>query len=263
MNDEPIFPNPASQSAFQIPKIVLFLIGLLLAIQAYMHFAPDIRQTVIFVDFALFPARFFASGLNGLPGGWGQGIFTLFSYGFLHGSWSHVILNVVWLLAFGSPVARRMGASRFLLLYFMCLVLAGLGQVLATPAQAYLIPIVGASGGVAGMLGAVVRFAFPDGNSFALSRANNRQPLLALREVPKRRPVMILILVWVLMNVAFGLGGSYGYGGYGLSVNIAWVAHLAGFFAGLVLMSLLDRAPLSASGGVGNVDYGDWKNPKS
>jgi hypothetical protein len=45
-------------------------------------------------------------------------------------------------------------------------------------------------------------------------------------------------------------------------VNIAWVAHLGGFFAGLLLIGLLEKPPLSASGGPGHVDYGEWKNRK-
>ena len=79
----------------------------------------------------LFPARFFAEGLNGLPGGLGQGLVTLVSYSFPHGGWSHCILNMVWLLAFGAPVAQRLGTRRFLLLFVLCIVLAGLGQIMA------------------------------------------------------------------------------------------------------------------------------------
>ena len=256
-------PDSSPEPAFYVPKIMLALLGILLAIQAYMQFAPQASQTALIIDFALFPARFFAVGLNGLPGGIGQGVFTLFSYGFLHGDWSHVILNSVWLLAFGAPVARRMGAARFLLLYFICVVLAGFGQVLATPSQSYLVPVVGASGGVAGMLGAAARFAFPARNGFVPNMRSPNQPLLALREVPKRRPVMIIIVVWVLMNVAFGLFGSYSFSPSGGLVNVAWVAHLVGFFAGLLLIGWIDHPPISASGGPGNVDYGAWKNRDS
>ena len=48
----------------------------------------------------------------------------------------------------------------------------------------------------------------------------------------------------------------------GSAVNIAWVAHLGGFFVGLLLIGLLEKPPLSASGGPGHVDYGEWKNRK-
>lgn len=256
-------PEPAQEPALRAPKSVLVLLGLMLAIQAYISFGSQQDFVRLLVDYALFPARFVAPGLGGLPGGMAHGVANLVSYGFIHSGWTHVILNSVWLLAFGAPVARRMGTRRFLILYFLCLVLAGLGQVLVTPSGSYLVPIVGASGAVSGMMGAAARFAFPDARWLNPSIADNRRRLLRLREVPKRRPVMVFIIVWLVINLSFGLLGPLGFASPdGSPVNVAWVAHLVGFFAGLLLIGVIDRVPLSASGGPGNVDYGDWKKPK-
>ena len=65
------------------------------------------------------------------------------------------------------------------------------------------------------------------------------------------------------MNLIFGLLGPLGMATPdGSPANIAWVAHVVGFFSGLLLIGLFDKPPLSASGGPGNVDFGDWKDPK-
>ncbi len=257
----------ASEPVIRVPKSVLLLIGLMLAVQAYIEFGNEAQVIFLMVDYALFPARFFIPEA-GLPGGMAQGIFTLVSYGFVHGGWNHVVLNAVWLLAFGTPVARRMGAWRFFTLYFLCLILAGIGQIAVTPlmdagsVESYFSPIVGASGAISGMMGAAARFVFSDTYRFYVSIAGNRRRLLPLREVRRRPPVMVFILVWLGINLVFGLLGPLGYADpSGATLGIAWVAHLVGFFAGFLLIGVVDRPPLSASGGPGNVDYGDWKKP--
>ena len=147
-----------------------------------------------------------------------------------------------------------------MLLFVLCIVLAGLGQIMVAPRADWLIPIIGASGGVSGMMGAAARFAFPDTRWLSPQAARAARPLLALRDVPKRRPVIMFIIIWLVLNLIFGLLGPGGYAAPdGQPANIAWVAHLAGFFTGLFAIGLFERLPLSASGGPGNVDYGDWK----
>jgi membrane associated rhomboid family serine protease len=190
-----------------------------------------------------------------------QGIVNLFSYALLHGSWTHFILNAVWLLAFGAPVAKRLGPRKFMFLFMACAMLAGLGQIYAAPASNYLIPIIGASGAVAGMMGAASRFAFSDANWLDPNAPDPQRRLLSLRDVPKRRPVMMFIIIWLIMNLTFGLLGPYGLASpNGAPVNIAWIAHLVGFFTGLLLIGFMEKPPLSGSGGPGSRDYGEWKN---
>jgi membrane associated rhomboid family serine protease len=73
----------------------------------------------------------------------------------------------------------------------------------------------------------------------------------------------MFIGIWLVMNLAFGLLGPYGMASPdGAPVNIAWIAHLVGFFTGLLLIGFLEKPPLSASGGPGQVGYGEWKNRK-
>ena len=249
------------QPILRAPLIVLGLIGIMLALQVLMAFGGYAMRNELIVALGLFPARLFAEGMGGLPGTWVQGVINLFSYGLLHGSWTHFILNAVWLLAFGAPVARRLGPRKFVFLFMACTMLAGLGQIYAAGLEAYLIPIIGASGGVAGLMGAAARFAFPDSKWLDPTQQDTERRLLRLRDVPRRRPVVIFIVIWVIINLAFGFLGPYGMASPdGAAVNIAWIAHLVGFFTGLLLIGWLEKPPLSASGGPGKVDYGDWKD---
>ena len=253
--------NEEKQPALRVPAIVLALLGVLLVLQLLMAFGGISQRNEMIVALGLFPARLFAEGLGGLPGSWVQGIINLFSYSLLHASWSHFILNSVWLLAFGAPVARRLGPRKFIFLFMACAMLAGLGQIYAAPVQNYLIPIIGASGAVAGLMGAASRFAFSDVKWLDPNAQGATRRLLPLREVPKRRPVVMFIIIWIVMNIAFGLMGPYGLSSPdGAPVNIAWIAHLVGFFAGLLLIGFMEKPPLSASGGPGSRDYGEWKN---
>ena len=260
----PSAPSPqAKQPMLRAPFIVLALLGVLLVFQLLMAFGGYPQRNELLVALGLFPARLFAEGLGGLPGTWVQGLVNLFSYSMLHGGWSHFLLNAVWLLAFGAPVARRLGPRKFMFLYMACTMLAGLGQIYAAPVQNYLIPIIGASGGVAGLMGAASRFAFSDVRWLDPSSQTPERRLLRLSEVPKRRPVLMFIGIWLVMNLAFGLLGPYGMASPdGAPVNIAWIAHLVGFLAGLLLIGFLEKPPLSASGGPGQVGYGEWKNRK-
>ncbi|MGB1895818.1 MAG: rhomboid family intramembrane serine protease [Parvibaculales bacterium] len=251
------------QPILRAPPVVLILLAVLLGFHLLSEFGGSAMRVELIVALGLFPARFFAEGLGGLPGGWVQGVVNLFSHSLLHGSWTHVILNSVWLLAFGAPVAKRLGPRKFIFLFMVCVMFGGFGQIFVSDVSGYLIPIIGASGGVAGLMGAASRFAFSDVRWLDPNAQQPGRRLLRLSEVPRRRPVMLFIAIWLIMNLVFGLLGPYGMADpSGAAVNIAWVAHLGGFLAGLLLIGLLEKPPLSASGGPGHVDYGEWKNRK-
>ena len=92
------------------------------------------------------------------PGGLLPLFWTPLTYGFLHGGWEHVIGNVAWLVIFGTPVARRYGATRTLVIFFISSIIGALA--FAITAYASVAYLVGASGGIAGLTGAAMRFIF-------------------------------------------------------------------------------------------------------
>ena len=142
---------------------------------------------------------------------------------FLHGGWAHVLMNAAFLLAFGAAVSRRFGAdlkgaAAFFGFYLVCGVLANLGYAALNPGSP--LPVIGASGAVAGLMGAGSRLLGGQGE------------LAPFRS----QPVIGLAGSWLLINLLFGVvlkGWSPGAGG----APIAWQAHLAGSVAGLLLFS--------------------------
>ncbi|KPQ09398.1 MAG: rhomboid family protease [Saliniramus fredricksonii] len=164
-------------------------------------------------------------------------VFGPLSYALLHGSWSHVLLNVFWLAAFGTPVARRLGEGRFLLL---CL-LTALGGTLAhwlTNMHDFT-PMVGASAVVSGMMGAAAWFVFtrtPHGGGLIDAHAHLR-PRETLPEMLRNQRTMVFFGIWFALNFLFGVGA----GPLGISEGgVAWQAHIGGFLVGLVLLPRID-----------------------
>jgi membrane associated rhomboid family serine protease len=142
---------------------------------------------------------------------------------FLHGGWAHVLTNSAFALAFATPVSWRMGedargAAAFFIFFLACGILGNVGYALFSMGHGDL--AVGASGAVAGMMG-------------ASSRLMGRQGDLA----PFRSRIVIgMAVAWLLVNLVFGLvlvGWMPGAGG----APIAWQVHLAGYAAGLFLIS--------------------------
>ncbi|MDE2363537.1 MAG: rhomboid family intramembrane serine protease [Hyphomicrobiales bacterium] len=164
---------------------------------------------------------------------------TPFTYAFLHGSFAHIALNAVWLLAFGSAVCRRFGGLRFNLLLAVAAIFGALAHYLAHPFG--LAPVIGASAGISGAMGAAVRFAFapgaPLGAGFARSRdlLAYRMPAPPLRAVLAERRAITFIAIWFVTNLAFGVYAPLSGG-----APIAWEAHIGCFVAGFLLFSLFD-----------------------
>jgi membrane associated rhomboid family serine protease len=168
---------------------------------------------------------------------------TTVSYALLHADWGHVGLNGVWLLAFGTPVARRLGAWRFFAVLAVTAFAGAMVQWAAHPLD--LAPVIGASAAVSGCMGATLRFMFQphvpmeavveavgDGRRQAFLR-----PAQPLRAVLTDSRALTFLLAWFATNLLFGLGSiSFGIGGGA----IAWQAHIGGFLAGLLLFSAFD-----------------------
>ena len=165
---------------------------------------------------------------------------TLATYSLLHGGFTHLAVNCVWLLAFGTALSRRFGGWRFLVFFAATAVAGALAFWLVNPSG--LAPVIGASGAISGAMGAAARFAFapgaPLGGGFAGQRdlAAYRQPAPSLREVLSERRAFTFLALWFAMNFLFGVVAPTG------DAPVAWEAHIGGFVAGFFGFPLFDRA---------------------
>lgn len=228
------------QPILNVPTVITVLAAVMLAIQVLRDFVDPDTGIEILALFAFIPARFDTSVLAEgiLPGGVGADVWTFVTYAFLHGGWTHVGLNLLWMLAFGSPVARRFGTLRFLL-FFVVTAAAGAGLHLVTH-EGELVPMIGASAAVSGCMAAAIRFMFaseghvmwqPDAMS-----ASVHFPAPPLSVVMRDRRVIGFVGVWFLINIGFGLMTPAGIA----DGSIAWEAHIGGFLVGLLLFPLFD-----------------------
>lgn len=250
---------------FDAPAVVVVLAILILAIHAAINWAPATIQDAIIRDFAFAPGRLTIGlwparatdllirantdplaleqaramrDLHALAGG--PKPWTLLTYAFIHGSWTHVLLNTIWLIAFGPPVARRFGSARFLQFMAVTAIAGALAQWASAPMD--FTPLIGASGSVSGLMGAAARFMFQPGAPLGPTRSARRVKIesvaaATLRGILADRRALIFIGVWLATNFVFGAFATT----LGLSAApVAWIAHLGGFFAGLLLFALFD-----------------------
>ena len=156
---------------------------------------------------------------------------TLITSMFLHGSWSHVFGNMWYLWIFGDNVEDRVGHGRFIVFYLLCGVVAALGQVAMAPAST--LPTVGASGAIAGVMGAYF-VLYPH------SRVLTLIPWIFLQIV--ELPAILLLGVWFLMQlVSAGTIAVTASTGAPASGGVAFAAHVAGFLAGVVGIFIFRR----------------------
>ena len=227
---------------FNVPSSVLALFALLALVhvgRVWVLSPADDR--LLLLTFAFIPARYDPAVLMGavLPGGFGAQIWTFFTYGLIHSDLTHLGFNALWLLAFGTPVARRFGGTRFIIFFFSTVAAGALAHLAIYPGERAI--MIGASAGISGMMGAATRFAFQPGGPLDFWRPRGIDPdhipaaplLVALRN-PR---VITFLVVWFGTNFLFGVG-SFSITGFDQS--IAWEAHAGGFIAGLLLFSLFD-----------------------
>ncbi|MBB5701718.1 membrane associated rhomboid family serine protease [Ochrobactrum daejeonense] len=215
---------------FNIPGVVTALIALCAAVYVYQNYIISEQQNYQFMlNFALIPARF--SLANGFTDP--AALFTLVSYSFMHGGIAHIAVNMIWLAAFGSPLAGRIGTGRMIVFWIFTSIVAGLTHYAIYPESVS--PLVGASGAISGMMGAAARYGFRRiGHG---RRSEFAGPMLPVGLTLTLRPVLTFVGVWFLINIITGL---YSTGGADLS-GIAWEAHIGGFIAGFFGIALVDR----------------------
>lgn len=154
----------------------------------------------------------------------GQDYITILTAMFIHGGWLHILGNMLYLWVFGDNVESAMGHVKYLLFYLLCGVAAALAQVFIDPTST--VPAVGASGAIAGVLGAYVLF-YPDAAVKTLI-------FLGIFFTITNVSALILIGLWIVLQVISGLAEL----GAASSGGVAYFAHIGGFLIGLVIASL-------------------------
>lgn len=176
----------------------------------------------ILLKVAFVPARFWHSSGALLPG-----IITMFVSMFLHGGWLHLGGNMLYLWVFGDNVEDRLGHAKYFFFYLACGLVATLAHAVMNPASA--VPSIGASGAIAGVLGAYLVL-------FPKQRVTTLIPIfifIVVREVP----AVLLLGFWIIIQLLFGavsMSGDLQSAG-----GVAYFAHIGGFIAGMVLIILL------------------------
>ena len=185
--------------------------------------------------FSFIPVRYDSALEPGvaLPGGLAADIWTFVTYALIHGNWVHLGVNSVWLLPFGTVVARRFGGWRYLL-FFAITAAAGAAAHLLTNWGAIL-PMVGASASISGFMAAATRFAFQPGGPLDSWRHHDPEsyliPAAPLPVVLRNPRVFAFLGVWFSLNLLFGVGAAAVPGS---DEAVDWQAHIGGFLAGML-----------------------------
>lgn len=233
-------PSSRRQPILNAPAVVIGLIGMLVVIHGVRELAlsRDADSWLVLL-LAFVPVRETYPLMVGtlLPGGDAARVWSFVTYALLHANWGHLIINAVWLAAFGSPLAWRFGPTRFILFSAIGAAAGAIVHLALDPRA--VVPLVGASAAISAHMAAVSRFAFAAGGPLWRGRRvdDYRRPAAPLAEVLRDRQAIAFLGVWFAVNLVFGLGTI----GSGVTSGaVAWDAHIGGFVAGLLLFPVFD-----------------------
>jgi len=233
------------EPALNIPPVIVAVLAVLALVHAVRVFVLTPAQNNEMLWLLAFDPVRYGMGLlppEALPGGLGAQIWTFVTYALLHASWIHLGVNAIWLLPFGSAVARRFGALRFLIFFAVTAAAGALAHLFAYGGQDA--PVIGASAAISGTMAGAMRFAFQRGGPLSFRRtggdADFRVPAAPLSRVLHEPAVLVFLVVWFAINLLFGLISLPS--GMGGGEVVAWQAHVGGFLAGLLLFSWFDPA---------------------
>ena len=212
--------NPTAR----VPFVTYLLIGSCVAVFLWQlgQDADDVAYSYGMIPAVLFGTAELPHNLAAVPP-WA----TIFTSMFLHAGWLHLGGNMLFLWIFGNNIEDVLGPVRYLLLYLLCGVAAALGQALSDPSST--VPMLGASGAIAGVLGAYL-LIYPNANVHVLVLI-----VIVLR--------VVTIPAWIMLGLWFGaqlVSGLFSNSGAG----VAFWAHVGGFVTGIVLLLVMRPADL-------------------
>lgn len=210
-----------------LPPVITVSVAIPIALVVLRSFLSPETDGWLVYAFGFVPDRYALDG-GGVdyPGGVGALFWTFLTHALLHEGWAHVLINMSMFAALARPIFERIGTARFLALVAFSTIAGAFGHLAVAWGSAA--PMIGASGMVSGLLGALLRFVF---RPPWLARAG---VLEALGE-PRVRGVILALVIMNVVLVFFGSGLVGGAGG-----GIAWGAHLGGFLGGFLCFGLFE-----------------------
>ncbi len=191
----------------KIPLFTRAMLGVLIAIHVIITFGLNDTQTLWLIEsFGFTPALY--SGA--IPWSWSAVIAPITSL-FIHGSWMHLIFNIVMMMAMGVFCERQFGAKITLIIFLLCGIAGNLVYFALSPNL--IIPVIGASGAISGLFAVAFMFMIESGQ---------------MGPQIQRRGPLPLILLWSTIIIGVGF----------ISTDTAWQSHLGGFFSGITLVQL-------------------------
>ena len=213
-----MFPLKDSQPSYSRPVVTIVLIAINILVFLFEFSLPEysrhhLSRTALIRIYGLTPDHFRFT--------------TLVTSMFMHGGWMHVLGNMLYLWVFGNRLEDALGHAKFLVFYLLCGVAAGVAQVLLNPYST--LPMVGASGAIAGVMGAYL-LKFPGARILTLV-------FIFFFVTTFEIPAVILLGYWFIIQLFSGLGSiaQTNLSGGG----VAWFAHVGGFLAGMVLVKVM------------------------
>jgi membrane associated rhomboid family serine protease len=206
-----MFPIGDDNSARRTLPVVTYA---LIALNVLFFFVELSGGDALIEKWAFVPSRFLANP--------GAGFLTIFTSMFMHAGWVHLGGNMLYLWIFGDNVEDRFGHLKFIIFYLLCGIAATFAQLAFSAGSD--VPNLGASGAIAGVLGAYL-FLFPKGKV---------NVLMGARAIPM--PALVVIGLWIVLQFFSGIGSVANTAQTG---GVAYMAHIGGFLAGLVLTLFL------------------------
>ena len=226
----------AREPILNIPRSVAGVALLLIGVQIVRGLLPDELDLTLLLTLAFIPARYSGAALE-LPGGYVTAVTSFVTYMTVHAGWVHLLVNLAWMLAFGSAVARRMGDMKFLAFSVLCGVAGALTHLLFHYGD--MAPVVGASAAISGQMAGALRFIF-GAQRLPGERTPDfiGAPLMRLGQTLTDKRIVAFLIFWLALNAYFGLSAIKIAGEQG---SIAWEAHIGGFLCGLFVFGAFDR----------------------
>lgn len=211
-----MIPLRSTERTYSTPAItiVLIIVNVLIFFQEF-SMNPYLLNRFVAV-YGIVPYRFHYS--------------ALFTSMFLHGGWFHVLGNMWFLWIYGKNMEDALGHLKYLLFYLLCGLAAGVVHVFFNPYST--VPTVGASGAIAGVMGAYLV-------TFPRARIVTLIPIFVFFTTMEI-PAAILLIYWFVIQFFSGMGSMEGYSEASRG-GVAWFAHVGGFLAGILLVFVFGR----------------------